>query len=230
LSEDERFKLRMTSVQRALMAKRENEAEFAAELEKTARELIKDFPKKDEGYEMLLMAAQKSEPDRARMLAKEIAAGAGSGKAKEAAEGLLRKLDAVGKPLDIKFTAVDGREVDLAKMKGKVVLVDFWATWCGPCVAELPNVKRAYADLHPKGFEIVGISFDDDKQKLQSFVTKEKMEWPQYFDGKGWQNKFGVQYGINGIPAMWLVDKKGMLREMNARDALAEQVEKLLGE
>ena len=110
------------------------------------------------------------------------------------------------------------------------VLVDFWATWCGPCVKELPNVMAAYEKLHGKGLEIVGISFDQNKDKLTQFVEKEKMPWPQYFDGKGWGNKFGKEYGINSIPAMWLVDKKGNLNDMNAREGLVAKVEKLLAE
>src|SRR5438067_10175070 len=81
--------------------------------------------------------------------------------------------DVTGKPVDIKFTAVDGREVDLAKLKGKVVLIDFWATWCGPCMGEVPHVVEAYQKLHGKGFEIVGISFDKDKGALEK-TTKEK--------------------------------------------------------
>jgi len=231
LSEDERFKLRMQAVNRILTAKRgADEAKFVAELEKSARALIKEFPKREEGYRLLLSAAQNGDEAKARALAKEIIASNDAGEVKASAEGLLRKLDALGKPLDIKFTALDGREVDVSKMNGKVVLIDFWATWCGPCVAEIPNVKKAYDKLHPKGFEIVGISFDDDKEKLQKFVSKEQMPWPQFFDGKGFGNEFGQQYGINGIPTMWLVDKKGNLREMNARDGLDAKVEKLLAE
>ncbi len=134
------------------------------------------------------------------------------------------------KPLDLKFTAVDGREVDLASLRGKVVLIDFWATWCGPCVAELPNVLKTYREFHPKGFEIVGISLDSDKAKLESFVKDKGMDWPQFFDGKGWKNEISTRYGINSIPAMWLVDKKGMLVSTSARSTLEELVAKHLAE
>lgn len=134
-----------------------------------------------------------------------------------------------GKPLDLKFKAVDGREVDIAAMRGKVVLVDFWATWCGPCVAEIPNVVKAYEKLHGKGFEIIGISFDQDKAKLESMTKEKGMPWPQFFDGKGWQNEFGQKYGINSIPQMWLVNKEGLVVDTTAREDLAKKVERLLG-
>ncbi len=149
-------------------------------------------------------------------------------------EGKIKSIKATAdlksKPLDLKFTAVDGREVDVSKLQGKVVLIDFWATWCGPCVAELPNVLKAYKELHPKGFEIVGISLDSDKAELESFVKEKGMEWPQFFDGKGWQNEISSKYGINSIPAMWLLNKKGMVVSTNARGGLEENVAKLLAE
>ncbi len=144
--------------------------------------------------------------------------------------GIKAAAEIKSKPLELKFTAVDGREVDVSKLQGKVVLIDFWATWCGPCIAELPNVLKAYKELHPKGFEIVGISLDSDKAKLEAFVKERGMEWPQYYDGKGWQNEVSTKYGINSIPAMWLLNKKGMVVSTNARGGLEEQVAKLLSE
>src|SRR5215213_9705262 len=106
---------------------------------------------------------------------------------------------------------LDGKPLSVAGLKGKVVLIDFWATWCGPCVAELPNVLKAYEKYHGQGFEIIGISLDQDKEKLTSFMKEKKMTWPQYFDGKGWQNKLAGKYGVDSIPMTYLVDKEGKI-------------------
>ena len=124
---------------------------------------------------------------------------------------------------------VAGKSFSIANYKGKVVLVDFWATWCGPCVQELPNVLNAYEKYHAKGFEIVGISLDKDESKLTNFTTDKKMTWQQFFDGKVWQNKLAVKYGINSIPATYLLDGEGKIIAKNLRgEALDEALAKAL--
>ena len=159
----------------------------------------------------------------------------------------LTKIDAERKPLEMTCTAVDGRKVDLKDYRGKVVLIDFWATWCGPCIAELPNIKKVYADYHAKGFEIVGISLENAKltpsdtpeqgaaklaaakKVLNDFTAKEEMPWPQFFDGNHWKNPYAKQYAINGIPAMFLLDQSGKIVTTTARgEKLEAEVKRLL--
>ena len=135
------------------------------------------------------------------------------------------------KPIELKVPTTDGKEIDFAKLRGKVVLLDFWASWCGPCMTELPNVVKTYEALHEKGFEIVGISLDQDREAMDRALAKHKATWPQHFDGTGWKNQFAQRFGIRGIPAAWLFDKKGLLRETELRgEELQAAVEKLLRE
>ena len=122
---------------------------------------------------------------------------------------------------------VMGNPVSIASYKGKVLLVDFWATWCGPCVREVPTVVKTYENYHPKGFEIVGISLDQDKSKLTNFTKEKNMTWQQYFDGKGWENKLASKYGIQSIPATFLLDRDGKIIAADLRgEDLSAAVEK----
>lgn len=123
----------------------------------------------------------------------------------------------LGDVLDIKFTSTDNRTVDLAALKGKVVLVDFWASWCGPCVREMPHVVSAYEKFHAKGFEIIGISLDESQEAMQSFVRAKGMKWPQYFDGKGWDNELARRYGVLRIPTNYLVGRDGRIIAMDLK-------------
>ncbi len=229
--EEERFAIRMSAAQRKAQAlAATDEAAARKSFEESAQALIKEFPQRPEPYQMLLSLASDAPTDKARATALSLTSTNVPETVREAATALLKKLDQVGKPIDLKFTALDGREVDVAKLHGKVVLVDFWATWCGPCMRELPNVKATYAKLHDKGFEIVGISLDQKKEALTDLIAKEQIPWPQYFDGKGWENQHAQRFGIESIPAMWLLDKQGNVRDLDAHDGLESKITKLLDE
>jgi len=234
LPEEERVQLRIGQLQRSVISRRDAEPAAAlTELEKGARALMKEFPKRTELAGLLISVAQgwmdQEQPEKARALAKELVDAKPDAEIQSEAESILKRLNRLGKPLDLKFKAIDGREVDVQAMKGKVVLVDFWATWCGPCMAELPKVKSAYEKLKPKGFEILGVSLDREQDELERVVKRENMTWPQCFDG-GDGSKLAESFEIASIPTLWLVDKKGNLRDLNARENLAEKVEKLLAE
>jgi thiol-disulfide isomerase/thioredoxin len=201
------------------------------EFEKGTRLLQKEFPKQPRVIAMLMDLAEFSDPEKSRDVIKEIAANADApAEIKDAAAQMQKHLDRVGRPFALKYAANDGREVDLDKLRGKVVLVDFWASWCQPCVEMMPEVKEAYGQFHSNGFEIAGINLDQEKESFTNFVAEQKMEWPQFFDGKYWDTKYAVEFDVKDIPAMWLVDKKGVLRYINAGFDFTNKVAHLLGE
>ncbi len=150
-------------------------------------------------------------------------------------EGLERRFNLPGNKMDIHGTLLDGTEIDWESYRGKIVLVDFWATWCGPCRAELPNVLKLYKAYHDKGFDVVGICLDDQKEGVEAYSEKMQIPWATIFSPqksqRGWEHPLAAYYGITGVPRAILVDREGKVVDMNARgEQLARQLRKRLGE
>lgn len=144
---------------------------------------------------------------------------------------VLKRLTVGSMPIEFSVKGLDGKSLSLEKYKGKVVLLDFWATWCGPCRSEMPKVISLYNQYHDKGFEIIGISLDESKSALEKYITDNKMEWPQYFEGTKWQNSLAKKYGVRSIPATFVLDRKGKIRYKAVRGReLARAIEKLVSE
>jgi len=129
------------------------------------------------------------------------------------AQAQLNKSEAIKAPIQLQFTALDGRPVDLEKLRGKVVLLDFWATWCTPCRKELPNVQAVYDKYHDQGFEIIGVSLDsaENRQQLVDFLAANHVPWPQHFAGEPdpARNEVAHRFGVRGIPSTFLLDRRG---------------------
>ncbi|MHA4895881.1 redoxin domain-containing protein [Pedobacter sp. PWIIR3] len=119
----------------------------------------------------------------------------------------------------------DGKPLSLASLKGKVVLVDFWASWCGPCRKENPNLVMAYSKYHDQGFEIIGISLDDKKDNWSKAIEADKLTWLHASDLKGWKSDLALEYGIRSIPMNFLVDADG---KIIAKDLRGDALEKKL--
>ena len=150
-------------------------------------------------------------------------------------EGIDRRLHLVGNKLELSGTLFDGAKIDWESYRGKVVLVDFWATWCGPCRAEVPNILENYLKYRDKGFEVIGISLDDKRSDAEEYVKQTNIPWPTLFheasDENGWENPMAIKYGITGIPTAILVDQEGKVVSMKARGRhLGEALRQLLGE
>ena len=133
------------------------------------------------------------------------------------------------RPFPVAAKDLNGEPLSLAQYKGKVVLMDFWATWCGPCVGEMPNVIAAYNKYHAQGFDIIGVSLDESRPALTSFLADNKMPWRQVFDGKQWNSAVPREYGVAAIPFGLLVGRDGKIAAVDVRGpALNAAIEQAL--
>ena len=135
----------------------------------------------------------------------------------------------VGKPLEVEGNLVGGAPIDWASYRGKIVLVHFWATGSGDCRAELPNVRQNYETYHARGFDVVGVSLDSDREVLEQFLADEQIPWANLFAEGGQGHPLAVKYGVQAIPATFLVGRDGKVIAQDVQGAeLGKQLEKLL--
>jgi len=124
----------------------------------------------------------------------------------------------VGQPLELSGTTLNGTPLNMSDYEGKVVLVDFWATWCGPCREEMPNVLQTYNKYHGEGFDVIAVSVDRDMKALQTFVQKQQPPWTVVADrAPGNQNTMGGKYGVSSIPTFVLIGRDGKVATINCR-------------
>jgi thiol-disulfide isomerase/thioredoxin len=138
-----------------------------------------------------------------------------------------------GDPVKVSGKTLDGQPFDINQYKGKVVVVDFWATWCGPCRAELPNLKNVYEKYHNKGLEVVGVSLDENKDDLIKFLAENHLPWKILVSTEahhsGFDNPIADNYGISGIPTVFLMNRQGKVVSLSARgEQLATLVDGLI--
>ena len=126
----------------------------------------------------------------------------------------------INKPaLDFQVTDLKGEPLSLSQYRGQVVLLDFWATWCGPCIVEMPNVKQTYAKYKNQKFEIIGISLDQSMEPLETYIASEGLAWRQYLDSSG---RIANMYNVRAIPSTFLIDGTGIIRQVNLRGSALE--------
>ncbi|RKY22335.1 MAG: hypothetical protein DRQ55_01475 [Planctomycetota bacterium] len=195
------------------------------------------FPEDEQGARMLsdLASLYAEEPERAVATYNALIEAYPEYRSIGYMRGKVRQIEQLGQPFELAFDdATTGRRVDLAELRGKLVVVDFWATWCGPCVAEMPHMQELYAEFAPQGVEFVGVSLDSSKadgglDKLKAYVAEHEIPWPQYYQGFGWEGEFSTSWGINSIPALFVVDRDGSLVSVKARGQLEILLPELLG-
>ncbi len=207
-----------------------NQKKWMADL----KSFLERYPRSDEAPEALLQLASayefNAEEDEARTYYKQLARDFPATEPGKKAAGALRRLDLVGQSLVLKGAGVSSDAVSTATYQGKVVLVEYWATWAEPVKRDLPELVKVYQKYHPKGFEIVGICLDSDRADLDAFLKDNPLAWPQIFEPGGMESRLATELGVVSLPTMILIDAQGKVVNRNIRTAaeLERQLDKSL--
>ncbi len=205
------------------------EAPYNAIVDKANVAIVEKIKQNTDKYSSMI-AIQALEPDKYAEVYKALDAGLSKQYPNE--RSVMMFHDVVTKMLattigqeapEILLPSPDGSQMALSSFRGKVVLIDFWASWCGPCRKEMPNVVKAYAKFKDKGFEIFGVSLDQDRDRWVEAIAKDGMTWPQVSDLKYWESAPARLYNVQSIPYTVLLDKEGKILYKNLRGAALEE-------
>lgn len=180
-------------------------------------EFLDDTAVAPEIYSRLVSVLQTKTASYAQALAKQFSS-------------QINRVSLPGKPLLMNGTGLDGKSFNAETFKGKILLVDFWATWCGPCVAEMQNIKKIYTQFHDKGFDVLGISLDETAGEVSDFIEKNEIPWTQALNAETVLEDgqtMAKYYGINAIPCLILIGRDGAVISVSAR---GEKLEKLISQ
>lgn len=194
-----------------------------------ARAFAKEFP--DDRRVAALLAEVASafddEPKTARALLEQARPTAKTPELRARIDDDLKRLSLLGKPLEMQWTAVDGRRVDLEQLKGSVVLIYFFASWSAPSMYELDWVKQLAGRVGQGPVQAIGICLDNDPVAVPGMLADHDVTWPVYCDGHGWQGELVRGLGINALPELWIVDRDGVLRSLDAKQDAAALIQRL---
>lgn len=198
-------------------------------------EFVRRYPK-DQRAEQLLYMASVVARDAAtrRSLETRVLEEYPRSRVAEAILGARRQCAALGKPFPLEFVdAISGSTVSVKKLEGKVVVIDFWATWSVPSVAQIPYMKQLHARYHRLGLEMIGVSLDlpverGGLESLKRFVKEHGLAWPQFYQGQFWDGEFSRSWGINALPTVFVIDAGGNLVAILGRENLREQLDQVV--
>ena len=184
---------------------------------------VDEYPKAADAPEAMLQLAVANEfsgeEEKAATWYKRIVADFPSQPIAKKAAGALKRLDCVGKTIELNGKTTDGRSLDLTRLRGKVVLIHYWATWCEPCKQDIASIEKLYEQYGKKGFTPVGVSLDTDAAALATYLKGHRLAWPQLFEAGGLDSRYANELGVLSLPTMILVDAQGKVINRNVHVA-----------